>query len=511
MSHRLAVMYNGGIVQCGEPREVYEAPATAFVAEFLGVANLFDVEFDGSGICMVSGHAIRVDAGAARRRGPHRRASGAGAPPRRSDRRPGQRRRGCGAGAGLRRRAEPARGRAGRRCAAAGRPAQRWPQRAGAGGARHGVTPTGCHPGPDRLRRMARSTDRRLTFNGVAQLYDDIRPGYPAPDVRRAVRGNCRLGRTSSRSVPAPARPRVTCSIVEPMSTPSRSDRRWPPSCERTSRRTSSTSAWATSRCWTSRRGARTRCSRPPPTTGCRKARRSSDQPRSSSTVGPSPSSSSSRSTPPKTRASSPRSNRSTNGTGRATRVPRRRRGRTSIRPCDERSLPIDRFRDVQLRRYDWDQTYSAADFRTLMVSYSGTQMMDEAAPHGPAGRHRVVRARAVRGQRHPTARRGPDHGHPFLTIRDGAGLAPQSPVWRYSRIMPSIQVKDVPDDVHAILRSRAAAARMSLQEYLLARLIDEAHAPTLEEVFAPAGGRAGGQAPLRTAAKVVRSDRDSR
>ena len=63
MSQRLAVMYNGGIVQCGEPREVYETPATAFVAEFLGVANLFDVEFDGSGICMVSGHAIRVDAG----------------------------------------------------------------------------------------------------------------------------------------------------------------------------------------------------------------------------------------------------------------------------------------------------------------------------------------------------------------------------------------------------------------------------------------------------------------
>jgi antitoxin FitA len=76
---------------------------------------------------------------------------------------------------------------------------------------------------------------------------------------------------------------------------------------------------------------------------------------------------------------------------------------------------------------------------------------------------------------------------------------------------MPSIQVKDVPDDVHATLRSRAAAARMSLQEYLLARLIDEAHAPTLEEVLARAGGRAGGQAPLRMAAKVVRSDRDAR
>ena len=36
MSHRLAVMDKGRIVQAGRPQEVYEAPATAFVAEFLG-------------------------------------------------------------------------------------------------------------------------------------------------------------------------------------------------------------------------------------------------------------------------------------------------------------------------------------------------------------------------------------------------------------------------------------------------------------------------------------------
>jgi hypothetical protein len=51
------------------------------------------------------------------------------------------------------------------------------------------------------------------------------------------------------------------------------------------------------------------------------------------------------------------------------------------------RALAADqRFRDVQLRRYDWDQTYSAADFRTLMVTYSGTQMMDEVARNGLLG-----------------------------------------------------------------------------------------------------------------------------
>lgn len=36
------------------------------------------------------------------------------------------------------------------------------------------------------------------------------------------------------------------------------------------------------------------------------------------------------------------------------------------------------RFGDVAVRRYDWDQTYSATDYRKLMLSYSGTQMMDD-------------------------------------------------------------------------------------------------------------------------------------
>lgn len=76
---------------------------------------------------------------------------------------------------------------------------------------------------------------------------------------------------------------------------------------------------------------------------------------------------------------------------------------------------------------------------------------------------------------------------------------------------MPSIQVKDVPDDVHATLRRRAAAAGMSLQEYLLGRLVEDAHTPTLEEVLDRAGGRAGGRASLRKAARAVRADRDAR
>lgn len=75
---------------------------------------------------------------------------------------------------------------------------------------------------------------------------------------------------------------------------------------------------------------------------------------------------------------------------------------------------------------------------------------------------------------------------------------------------MPSVQVKDVPDDVHATLRRRAAIAGQSLQEYLLGRLIDEARSPTLDEVLGRAEQRTGGRANLASAANAVRSDRDA-
>ena len=47
MSDRLAVMANGRIEQVGTPAEVYEEPATAYVADFLGVSNLMDATITG--------------------------------------------------------------------------------------------------------------------------------------------------------------------------------------------------------------------------------------------------------------------------------------------------------------------------------------------------------------------------------------------------------------------------------------------------------------------------------
>ena len=58
--------------------------------------------------------------------------------------------------------------------------------------------------------------------------------------------------------------------------------------------------------------------------------------------------------------------------------------GRSEVDPPILRALRDDRrFSKVELRAYDWDQTYSAADYRRLMLSYSSTQMMTPPARQG--------------------------------------------------------------------------------------------------------------------------------
>ena len=47
MSDRIAVMNGGRVEQLGTPKDIYEAPATAFVADFLGSSNLMDAEVRG--------------------------------------------------------------------------------------------------------------------------------------------------------------------------------------------------------------------------------------------------------------------------------------------------------------------------------------------------------------------------------------------------------------------------------------------------------------------------------
>src|ERR1700756_440941 len=49
MSDRLAVMNRGRIAQLGSPEEVYNEPADAYVADFLGVSNLMDARVEPGG------------------------------------------------------------------------------------------------------------------------------------------------------------------------------------------------------------------------------------------------------------------------------------------------------------------------------------------------------------------------------------------------------------------------------------------------------------------------------
>lgn len=76
---------------------------------------------------------------------------------------------------------------------------------------------------------------------------------------------------------------------------------------------------------------------------------------------------------------------------------------------------------------------------------------------------------------------------------------------------MPSVQIKAVPDDVHAELRRRAAREGKSLQEYLLGRLVDEARRPDLDTLLERAGKRHGGHLSFDFAAGALHEDRDAR
>jgi spermidine/putrescine transport system ATP-binding protein len=69
MSDRLAVMHDGRIRQLGSPREVYEEPETAFVADFLGVSNLMSGTGDGSGTVTVEGARLEARRGDTRASG----------------------------------------------------------------------------------------------------------------------------------------------------------------------------------------------------------------------------------------------------------------------------------------------------------------------------------------------------------------------------------------------------------------------------------------------------------
>jgi plasmid stability protein len=80
---------------------------------------------------------------------------------------------------------------------------------------------------------------------------------------------------------------------------------------------------------------------------------------------------------------------------------------------------------------------------------------------------------------------------------------------------MATVQIRDVPEDVHRTYRRRAAEAGKSLQEFLLAELVEGARTQTPAEVVAEVRRhleQAAGEGLSHTSsAEVVRADRDGR
>lgn len=80
---------------------------------------------------------------------------------------------------------------------------------------------------------------------------------------------------------------------------------------------------------------------------------------------------------------------------------------------------------------------------------------------------------------------------------------------------MATIQIKHVPDDVHRVLRVRAAAAGQSLQQYMLDSVCRQAAVASVEELLARKRAEvlAHGETHVDPAAivEVIRVDRDSR
>ena len=76
-----------------------------------------------------------------------------------------------------------------------------------------------------------------------------------------------------------------------------------------------------------------------------------------------------------------------------------------------------------------------------------------------------------------------------------------------------TLQVRDLPDEVTATLKARAARARMSLSAYVAARLTELAASPTSEEIISRIVTRPTGPdgATTEDIIALIRRDRESR
>ena len=72
------------------------------------------------------------------------------------------------------------------------------------------------------------------------------------------------------------------------------------------------------------------------------------------------------------------------------------------------------------------------------------------------------------------------------------------------------IQVRNVPDEVHRTLKMRAAAAGMSLSDYIKRDLVQAASGPSIEEIDARVRARGPSRVRAQTIVSTLREVRES-
>jgi plasmid stability protein len=70
------------------------------------------------------------------------------------------------------------------------------------------------------------------------------------------------------------------------------------------------------------------------------------------------------------------------------------------------------------------------------------------------------------------------------------------------------IQVRNVPDEVHRVLKVRAAAEGLSLSDYIKRDLVESASALTLEQIDARIRARGPSKVRTRTVVEILRESR---
>lgn len=76
---------------------------------------------------------------------------------------------------------------------------------------------------------------------------------------------------------------------------------------------------------------------------------------------------------------------------------------------------------------------------------------------------------------------------------------------------MANVLVREIPDEVHAVLQQRARRRGQSLQQYLTGELTRLASQPSVEELFERVERRRGGRVGFRSAVDDLDADRADR